>query len=320
MSKYTLFGTNIQGINSIDVAMQKAGLDHMVHRKEIIQVDKVRDLINGCSTLEEAKERVGALRGMGRFFANVRSDNQDELGVVGKKFNICQNSMMRKLQPLVDSGKLTLKTAGALGFGERVFICGEVVGEQMRISNDYQVKANLLLSNSHDGSAAVRIGFTPIVPICANTLSMAHNSEHSRLVRVYHSDKVEENVDELFNILDLATQSFKATFEQYQKLLDARVNEDDIKKYVTKTMSWDENQDDWSTRRKNQYEKILDSIKNAPGATSFQGTVFSVYNGLNTYLNNEAGRNPASRANSMWFGQNRTRDSKAFENALELVG
>ena len=321
MSKYTLFGTDIEGISSIDVAMQKAGLDHMVQRKDIIQLDKVKEVVSGCSTIEEAKERVGGLVGMSRFFANVRNDTQEELGVVGKKFNICQNSVMKKLQPLVDAGKVTLKTAGALGFGEKVFICGEVVGEQMRVSNDYQVKANLLFSNSHDGSAAVRIGFTPIVPICANTLAMAHNSEHSRLVRVYHGAAVDENVDELFNILDTATQSFKATFEQYQKLLDAKINKDDIEKYVVKTMKWDDKEkEDWSTRRSNQYDKILDMIKNAPGATSFQGTVFSVYNGLNTYLNNDAGRNPASRANSIWFGTNRTTDNKAFENALELVG
>ena len=320
MSKYTLFGTRIDGISSIDLAMQMAGLDHMVHRKEIIQLDKVKEVLSGCSTIEEAKEKVGGLVGMRRFFANTRSDSGEELGVVGKKFKICQNSVMKKLQPLVDAGKVTLKTAGALGVGEKVFICGEVVGEQMSVSNDYKVNANLLFSNSHDGSAAVRIGFTPIVPICANTLAMAHSSEHSRLVRVYHGAAVDENVDELFNILDTATQSFKATFEQYQKLLDAKINQSDVEKYVIKTMKWDkEEQEDWSTRRKNQFNAIVDAIKNAPGSSSFQGTVFSAYNGLNTYLNNDAGRSPASRANSIWFGTNRTTDNKAFENALELV-
>lgn len=320
MSKYILFGTRVEGITSIETAMNMAGLDHNVWRRDIVQLKTVQDLANNCQTLEEFRNAVGDLKGMDRFFANVRSDNGDVLGIVGKKFNICQNSVMKKLQPLVDSGQLKLKTAGALGFGERVFLCGEIVGQQMEISPEYKVKANVLFSNSHDGSAAVRAGFTPIVPICANTLAMAHNSQHSQLVRIFHGSEVNKNVDSIFEIIDLASQSFKATFEQYQKLLDSKVNQSDIEKYVTKTMEWEkEPKEDWSTRRSNQFDKIMDLVKNAPGASSFQGTVFSVYNGLNTYLNNESGHNPSTRANSIWFGKNRTTDNKALENALKLV-
>lgn len=319
MSKYTLFGTHIDGISSIKDAMTKAGLDHRVDKVNIAQIQKVRKLLERSSSIEDALDNLDTLA-MKRFFSTVRSDTNEELGIVGTKFNICQNSVMEKLQPLVDSGKLKLKTAGALGFGERVFICGEVVGQQMKVSDDYKVTANILFSNSHDGSAAVRAGFSPIVPICSNTLAMAHRHKHSQLIRIYHGQSVNDNVNDIFDIINVAATSFEATFEQYQKLLDSNINQSDLETYVIKTMEWEkEPKADWSTRRSNQFDKILNLVKTAPGAASFQGTVFAAYNGLNTYLNHEAGNQPKSRANSIWFGKNRSIDNKSLENALELV-
>jgi phage/plasmid-like protein (TIGR03299 family) len=216
---------------------------------------------------------------------------------------------------------MKLKTAGCLGYGERVFICGAIEGLKMPINKDYEVTANVLFSNSHDGSAAVRAGYTPIVPICSNTLAAAHGSEYSKLVKINHGSSVNENVNDIFEILNDAEQLFNATFEQYQKLLDKNINQKDVEQYVIKTMEWEkEPKEDWSTRRSNQYDKIVDLIKNAPGSVSFQGTLFSAYNGLNTYLNHESGRNAATKAHSIWFGKNRTTDNKALANALEMAG
>src|SRR5208282_996578 len=45
----------------------------------------------------------------------------------------------------------------------------------------------ILLSHGHDGSLAVRVGFTPIRVVCQNTLSMAHGSAASRLIRCKHT-------------------------------------------------------------------------------------------------------------------------------------
>lgn len=316
---YNLFGENVQGITSIKTAMEKAGLDHTVLRDRIIQQRKVRQLIDSSTDLDDFRAKFQNLPPIRGFVANARSDNDVVLGVVGEKYKIVQNSTMERFQPLLDNNEIELMTAGCLGRGQRVFICAKIKNHEVQINKDYKICSFLLFSNSHDGTGAIHIGFIPFVPSCSNSLTRAENHKDSKLIRAYHTNLVDQNVENLFNMLDLAKNSFTASFEMYQQMLDKPINQDDLEKYVIKTMKFSEDRSEWPTRTTNRFQKIIDTIHTSPGAQNLQGTVFAAYNGLNTYLNHEAGRNPASRAHSIWFGENRRTDSFALQNALEFL-
>lgn len=317
---YSLFGKNIKGITSIKEAMSIAGLDHTIIRDPIIQTRIIKKALDNSSDLDDFKKNFDNIPPIDNFFANTRSDNSIAVGVVGKNYNILQNSVMEKFQPLLDKGEIELMTAGCLKRGERVFICARIKNHQFKVDGDYTVTSNILFSNFHDGGGSVKIGYTPIVPACWNSLSVAESHRDSRIIRINHGKTVNENIDNLFDIVAVAKASFEASHEQYKKLLSYNINKDDVEKYVIKTMELSEDRTEWATRTSNRFDKIMELIKASPGAKSFQGTVFAAYNGLNTYLNHEAGRSPESRANSIWFGQNALLNNRAFENALELVG
>lgn len=316
---YNLFGKSVKGITSIKQAMQQAGLDHTIIRDPIIQLSAIRRIVQSSTDLDDFKNRFGELKGIENFFANTRSDTDVVLGVVGKQYKIIQNTAMEKFQPLIDTGQIELMTAGCLGRGQRVFICARITNHEVVVNNDYKICSFLLFSNSHDGTGAVHIGFIPFVPTCSNSLSRAENDENSKLIRVYHSSLAEQNVNDLFKMLDLAKTSFTASFEVYQKMLDRQMNNEDLEKYVIKTMDFPENRNDWHTRTSNRFNKIIELVHTSPGTEKLQGTVFAAYNGLNTFLNHEAGRNPASRAQSIWFGPNKRTDNLALKNALEYI-
>src|SRR5205823_12189648 len=88
----------------------------------------------------------------------------------------------------------------------------------------------------HDGSLAVRCGFTPVRVVCANTLAMAHGDDASKLIRVKHTKDVLENLANVREVMDLANQQFEATAEQYRRLARKSINQDDLRKYVRRVL------------------------------------------------------------------------------------
>src|SRR5262249_54293695 len=129
-------------------------------------------------------------------FAAVRTDKGSILGVVGEKYRPLQNAEAFKwFQPFLDAGQASLETAGSLAEGKKVWVLAKLNRSPVVIGSGDEVEKFLLLSNGHDGSLAVRVGFTPIRVVCANTLGMAHCGGESQLIRLKHSRHVAENLE-----------------------------------------------------------------------------------------------------------------------------
>jgi len=109
-------------------------------------------------------------------FATCRQDYKEVLGVVGTRYNVLQNiEAFRFFQPFLDANEASLHTAGSLHDGKRVWVLAKLNRESIEVADNDHVDKFLLLSNSHDGSTAVKVGFCPIRVVCANTLAMAHS-------------------------------------------------------------------------------------------------------------------------------------------------
>src|SRR5262249_44118694 len=144
-----------------------------------------------------------------------------------------------------------------------------------------EVEKFILLSHGHDGSLAVRCGFSPVRVVCANTLAMAHGSDASRLIRVKHTRDIHENLANVREVMDLANQEFEATAEQYRRLARKSVNQADVRKYVKRVLKI-ESEEDISARSKNLIEEIVGLAETGRGndLPSIRGTYWSAYNGV----------------------------------------
>ncbi len=115
------------------------------------------------------------------------------LAIVGKDYESLQNvDAFTFFEPFIDNGWAEFHTAGALGNGERVWALARL-SEQMVIHGDDPVDRFLLLSNSHDGSSAVTVRFTPVRVVCQNTLSLAQ-AGGTGVVSVRHTRKIRHNL------------------------------------------------------------------------------------------------------------------------------
>jgi hypothetical protein len=99
-----------------------------------------------------------------------KSDNRI-LGVVGPKYHVLQNrAAFQWFQPFLDAREAALHTAGSLCEGSRVWVLAKLNRDPLIVALGDEVEKFMLLSHGHDGSLAVRVGFTPVRVVCQNTL------------------------------------------------------------------------------------------------------------------------------------------------------
>jgi phage/plasmid-like protein (TIGR03299 family) len=181
-------------------------------------------------------------------------------------------------------------------------------------------KAEILLSHGHDGSLAVRVGFTPIRVVCQNTLSMAHGSDDSKLIRIKHTKDVQANLANIREIMDLANQEFEATAEQYRLLARTSVSQADLMKDVRRVLGV-EDESNLNTRTSNTIAEVVGLCESGRGnsLSSVSGSYWTAYNGVAEWLGYNRGRSQGSRLNSLWFGDGAALNNHALEVALDLA-
>jgi phage/plasmid-like protein (TIGR03299 family) len=255
-------------------------------------------------------------------FATVRATDQRVLGVVGPQYRPLQNlEAFDWFQPFLDLGEASIHTAGSLAGGKRVWVLAKLNRAPITITADDTVEKFLLLSNSHDGTLAVRVGFTPIRVVCANTLAMAHGAEASRLLRVRHTKGTLRSLEAIRDVMDLANQSFEATAEQYRRLATRDICPADLRRYVKQVFSLPEER---ATERPQQ-RRLLEScvrlfeVGQGNALITVRGTAWAAYNAVTEYLGTERGRTAESRLNSLWFGDSARLSERALELATTLA-
>ena len=252
--------------------------------------------------------------------ATVRDFDQSVLGVVGPSYHPLQNTeAFDFFRPWIDSGMASIETAGSLRDGKRVFVLAKINSEDSIIvpKADDRVAKYILLSNSHDGTLAVRAGFTPIRVVCNNTMMMAHDSASSKLIRVRHSKKVVQNLESLRDIMNLANQEFEATAEQFRFLASKQINRTDLEKYIKLIFG----KADSETAGDRVLAKIIPLFEGGRGndMTGVAGTYWAAYNAVNEYLQYERGSDEHNRLDGMWFGQGASLNKKALNTAMLLA-
>lgn len=283
---------------TLDEAMVAAGLNWKVGTKE---------LYTGEGLVVPAK-------------ATFRESDGKILGVVGMKYEPLQNTEAFKFfEPFIDSGLASIETAGSLRNGQRVFILAKIKMDDSVIvsKSDDRVSKYVLLSNSHDGTLAVRVGFTPIRVVCNNTMVMAHDAAASKLIRIRHSSKVVQNLENLREVMNLANQQFEATAEQFRYLASREINSADLEKYVKLVFG--------NPKSETSGERILAQViplfekGRGNDMAGVKGTYWAAYNAINEYLQYERGNDAHNRLDGMWFGQAATLNKKAFDTAMILA-
>jgi phage/plasmid-like protein (TIGR03299 family) len=262
-------------------------------------------------------------------YATVRDSDKSILGVVGQTYRPLQNEdAFNWFQPFLDAKAASLEAAGSLREGKRVWILAKIKGDPMEVVKNDPIIRYVLLSNGHDGTMAIRAGFTDVRVVCANTLAGAHNSGASKLLRIRHTAGSTRSLKEVSEIMDLANKEFVARVDQLKNLARKGVSVEDLKSYVRKVFevkvsitSVTNEVEVEEEKNERLINKIIPLFEKGRGndLPGVRGTAWAAYNAVTEYLQYERG-NDNNRLDSMWFGDSARLNQKAFQVAMAMAG
>ncbi|WP_013320624.1 DUF932 domain-containing protein [Gloeothece verrucosa] len=247
----------------------------------------------------------------------IRSGDQQLLGVVSKAYHPLQNSEAFKwFDVLLHEGDVTLEAAGSLKRGKRIWILAKIQMNPVEIQEGDAIQPYLLLHNSHDGSTAIWIQFTPIRVVCWNTLSWASASRFEeekkrKAFRIRHNSNIEEKLALAHLALDLSRRSFNTAIDEYKAMATKPISRELFELYIGNIFSSDSPTENWA------FPLIQENFEAGKGNGG--KTLWDAYNGFTEWLDHQRGKSEVSRLESAWFGDSARLRIKAHREALALL-
>jgi phage/plasmid-like protein (TIGR03299 family) len=250
--------------------------------------------------------------------ATVRNSDQRALGVVGDRYMPVQNEdAFAFFDSVVGEGQAIYHTAGSLDGGRRVWVLAKLPGE-VRLQQDEVTEKYLLLMNSHDGSTALRMLFTPVRVVCQNTLNLALRGGAAEGIAIRHTASATTRIDQARRALGLANEYY-ANFSVEAARLMAAPYADMQMRGLVETL-FPGNLDDLSTRTQHHRDKVLELFEFGQGHARIRGTAWAALNAVAEFADHY--RSPRvrpgdsrdeKRLSSVWMGSAATLKRAAHE-------
>jgi len=309
-----------------------AKLDHPPTSKEAIRAAG----LNWCVAkvplfYHESMERVGIVPDLHAIIPTVgwKERERPVFGVVSDQYEPLQNSdAFAFFDPLIEKGYATYETAGALGKGERVWVLAKLA-DPINIEGDITDKY-ILLSNSHDGKAAVKIKFTPIRVVCNNTLTMALSQTANYAVQ--HTRQLDKNMAQAQELFSRITCEYSNIEKSFRTLAGIDVDEERLKEYLNKVYpepdkpsdankipSWKQKADAAERDRK-CCSWLYQNPQHTP-VKAVRNTLWTAYNAVTEYVDHCSARpiSPEIHLNSIWFGGRSAIKVRSFQVAEQCA-
>lgn len=281
--------------------------------------------------------------------ATRRTSDGAVLGVVGKGYRPVQNrTAFEFFEPLVEAGDVQIEAAGSLRGGKHVWVLCKISDSSAEIVRGDHVEQYVLLSNSHDGSRAVSVGYTAVRVVCQNTLTAALRKGGGRHIRIKHTRNAETALSTLRETMDVQRREFRATADAFRLLASYGCNERDLREYVNlvfRSKSDSLAAEDMAARALGEregaasfaeliskparmgtekqdrlYERVRPLFDNGRGQAlpGVPGTYWAAYNAVTEYLTHERGGDADTRMHQLWMGEGRELGQRALDVAVQM--
>ena len=283
-------GTKIEGEarGCISHALKQGGIDFGIRRERLITL----------ATTERSPTIIPNRVGL------FRDDTGEYLATVGENYPVVENrDVFLPLEVLTGNGQFEVDLVGEFLGGRKAFVLLKSLIEDHDVAKDDRVGSYVLFATSHDGHGSLSGCTIPYRFNCSNAIAGAMRS--SRCVSIVHNNSMRDRMRDLQNFASEVPGEFVKQCKKFQALSKVSVNLEAAENYLTILEA---------------PKRIVKSvIGTAEARDKNVRTLWTLYNGYNSYLNHESSKDGASRLNSVLFGQGAKRDDRALSYALQLV-
>jgi phage/plasmid-like protein (TIGR03299 family) len=222
---------------------------------------------------------------------------------------------------IVGDGKARYETIGQLRQGDTIWMSCKLPLESEPIPGDV-INNYVLLWNTHNGTSAVNVMFTPIRVVCNNTLQMAiRRNVHG--IKIRHTSSVVERVDQAGRVF----RSIYQQSEQFQgsvaKMAARRMNAIEVERYFGAI--WAKPETDEGSRTMTNWTDRRDTLQGlyeaGPGLDipGVAGTLWAAYNAVTGYVDHwqRGSSDKDTRMQRIVWGAGAELKGQAFELATK---
>jgi phage/plasmid-like protein (TIGR03299 family) len=318
-------GTIIENYPTSAEAIKYAQLDYTVEKRPLFTYDTENN------TGDPETDIIIPEIGVPDFYATIRTDTEQVLGVVGKDYQVVQNVDAFAFFDSIVGGKdgVLYETCGALGNGERIFITAKLP-DYIRVGRDDLIEQYLFLTTSHDGYGSITAAFTPVRVVCQNTLNAAMRN-HSNGIKIRHTASANERLKQAHQLLGITNQLADELEEVFNHWAKIRITDQAVKKLIQVAMAPNKEvlqslqsgkQDELSTTYNNMVSSVMEYALTSPTQqeATTKGTLFGAYNSVTGYFQNVRNyKDDESKFKSIMYGTGLQRSQSAFDLCAEFA-
>jgi phage/plasmid-like protein (TIGR03299 family) len=318
-------GQIVEGYPTSAEALKFAGLDYRVEKRKLFTFDNENEKANGETEIKIPEIAVPD------FYATIRTDNEMVLGVVGKDYEVVQNTDAFSFFDAIVGGEgIQYETAGALNKGERIFITAKLPS-YIKVGREDLIEQYLFLTTSHDGSGSITAAFTPTRVVCNNTLNAALRNQ-SNAIKIRHTANAKERLEQGHKLMGITNQlsvQLEGIFNQWASI---RITDPEVKKLIQMALVPNREvlqniqagkEDELSTCFRNMADGALEyaMTNHTQQLETTKGSLFGAYNAVTGYFQNvRTYKNDEAKLKSLLLGgTGQLRTQKAFNLCTDFA-
>ena len=163
---------------------------------------------------------------------NVRTSDNMNLGIVTDRYKIVQNNEAFAFTDALLGEGVKYETAGSLASGKRVWLMAKLAGTKI-CGDDFE--NYLVFSNTHDGTASIKVAITPVRVVCQNTLNLALK-QAERKWACAHKGNIQGKLEEAKMTLSNAQAYQEELVETLETMNEQSISISDVKDMIAELL------------------------------------------------------------------------------------
>jgi phage/plasmid-like protein (TIGR03299 family) len=299
---YHRYGSPVGELLSIKDALTQGGLDFRVAKQPVVVLGKETD-----------------------FYATVRMDTQDTMGMVKEGYKVIQNdSAFDFFNPVIKQGEAIIETVGTLGkYAEKTFILARLP-EEYKLGDVDTHRTYILLTNDHSGNGTCLAMPSDVRLACWNMFSgMMRDAKKNAvpMVKIRHSGDIKSKLAEAHKVMLVTREAMEVNQRLNERLITLQMRAELASKMFDTLLNikteFGKNADEINSRIKlNQKAELVKLFTDGTGMDIFPNAAYNYLNAVTEYVDHKKSVRGGNELGSLFVGGNGFKMKVNAENQL----